>query len=66
MLLMNPRGEDGRQRPIALTAAGRTFFDQLDGHVHDHVSSNLAHLDGAGRVKLIEALATVEQLLSHD
>ena len=57
------RGEDARQRPIALTRAGREFFEALDRQTHDHVSASIARLDGADRVALIEALAAVTRLL---
>jgi DNA-binding MarR family transcriptional regulator len=58
------RGEDARQRPIALTEAGRTFFDSLDRRTYDHVSASIGHLDAGERRALVEALSAVTQLLS--
>lgn len=57
------RGEDARQRPIALTRDGRRFFDGLDRRTHDHAAASIAHLGAEERQTLIEALATVTRLL---
>ena len=59
------RGKDARQRPIALTAAGREFFDGLDKQTHDHVRASIDHLEAAERDALVEALATVTRLLGR-
>jgi DNA-binding MarR family transcriptional regulator len=57
------RGEDARQRPIALTKEGRVFFEALDRRTHDHVSDSIAHLTKTEGSLLVEALATVTRLL---
>lgn len=58
------RGADARQRPIDLTGAGRIFFEDLDGHVHDRASASIAHLEEGDREALVEALSSVQELLS--
>lgn len=60
------RGEDARQRPIALTQKGKRFFDALDRKTHDHASASIAHLDAGEQQELVDALATVTRLLSDD
>ena len=57
------RGEDARQRPIALTAAGHNFFETLDKRTHDHVADSIGGLDSRERVALVEALGAVTRLL---
>lgn len=57
------RGEDARQRPIALTKEGRAFFEALDRRTHDHACASIAHLGRHEEALLVEALATVTRLL---
>jgi DNA-binding MarR family transcriptional regulator len=59
------RGEDARQRPIALTEEGRAFFEALDRRTHDYASASIAHLDRREETLLVEALATVTRLLGR-
>ena len=57
--------EDGRQTHLALTPAGREAFAPLDRGSHDEVAAMLAPLNEGAQAQLIEAMATVEQLLGE-
>lgn len=59
------RGDDGRQRPIALTAEGRAAFADLDRRQRETVSAQLAPLGDVDRRRLIAALGTTRALLDH-
>jgi DNA-binding MarR family transcriptional regulator/GNAT superfamily N-acetyltransferase len=63
-LLARTRSEtDGRQSHLTLTPAGRDAFAPLDRGSHDEVGAMLAPLSEAAQARLIDAMATVEQLL---
>jgi DNA-binding MarR family transcriptional regulator/GNAT superfamily N-acetyltransferase len=65
-LIARTRSEkDGRQSLLALTPAGRAAFAPLDRGSHDEVGAMLAPLGAGAQVRLIEAMATVEQLLGE-
>jgi DNA-binding MarR family transcriptional regulator/GNAT superfamily N-acetyltransferase len=55
--------DDGRESHLALTPAGGEAFAPLDRGSHDEVAALLAPLSEGAQVRLIEAMATVEQLL---
>jgi DNA-binding MarR family transcriptional regulator len=55
---------DGRRLLITLTEHGRTTFAPYDRASAEEVGDVLARIDGPGRQRLVEAMATVEQLLS--
>jgi len=57
------RGRDARQRPIALTTAGRAAFDALDARTRAAVEEQLAGLDAIGHRDLSAALDHVRALL---
>jgi DNA-binding MarR family transcriptional regulator/N-acetylglutamate synthase-like GNAT family acetyltransferase len=57
------RGEDGRQRPITLTDAGRAVFDDLDGRQRAAVAARLERLAPAQQDELARALGEAEALL---
>jgi len=57
--------DDGRESHLALTPAGRTAFAPLDRGSHDEVAALLAPLSEGAQARLIEAMATVEQLLGE-
>jgi DNA-binding MarR family transcriptional regulator/N-acetylglutamate synthase-like GNAT family acetyltransferase len=57
------RGEDGRQRPIVLTTAGRAKFAAMDEATRSQVVERLGMLSEADREMLVQALAAVEALL---
>ncbi|QUD86779.1 bifunctional helix-turn-helix transcriptional regulator/GNAT family N-acetyltransferase [Phenylobacterium montanum] len=58
------RGEgDARQRPIALTAAGRTVFDDMDARQCAEVAATLDRLGPAQQGELVAALACAKALL---
>ena len=57
--------DDGRESHLALTPAGRAAFAPLDRGSHDEVDALLAPLSEGAQVRLIEAMATVEQLLGE-
>jgi DNA-binding MarR family transcriptional regulator/GNAT superfamily N-acetyltransferase len=54
---------DGRESHLALTPAGREAFAPLDRGSHDEVAAMLAPLSEGAQARLVEAMATVEQLL---
>jgi DNA-binding MarR family transcriptional regulator/N-acetylglutamate synthase-like GNAT family acetyltransferase len=58
------RGPDARQRPIALTPAGRTAFDALDAATRDHTERALAPLGETGRAALAASLDTARALIT--
>lgn len=62
-LISRSRGQDGRQRPIALTPLGRERLDRLDTDVRRHVADSIAHLSGDEQQRLREAAATMARLL---
>ena len=57
--------DDGRQRLINLTAEGQKAFSLLDNRSSDEVSEMLSELSEGDRVRLIEAMHTVEGILDH-
>jgi len=64
--LARTRSQDaGRESHLALTPAGRTAFAPLDRGSHDEVAALLAPLSEGAQARLIEAMATVEQLLGE-
>ncbi|CAN5394070.1 helix-turn-helix domain-containing GNAT family N-acetyltransferase [soil metagenome] len=60
------RGDDARQRPIALTDAGRTLLADLDARQLDVLEARLAPLGAADRRVLVGALDTARGLLSGE
>ena len=58
------RGEDGRRRPISLTAAGRGAFAALDRRTREEVTGRIEKLDDGDRATLVAALGAVSGLLS--
>lgn len=57
------RGEDARQRPIAITPQGRALFDALDARTRTEIVERLAPLGSMDREALVAALRTVQALL---
>lgn len=57
--------EDGRQRLLSLTTAGQKAFSLLDSRSNDEVSEMLSELSESDRVRLIEAMHTIEGILDH-
>jgi DNA-binding MarR family transcriptional regulator/predicted GNAT family N-acyltransferase len=57
--------EDGRQRLLNLTPAGQKAFALLDSRANDEVSELLSELSESDRVRLIEAMHTIEGILAH-
>jgi len=60
------RGDDARQRPIHMTADGRSVFAALDDRTRSDVVAQLAPLGAAGRRALVSALGTVRVLLGDE
>jgi DNA-binding MarR family transcriptional regulator/GNAT superfamily N-acetyltransferase len=60
------RGPDARQRPIALTTAGRPVFEALDAATHADAARKLAPLGTAGRATLAQALDTARALVAGE
>lgn len=57
-------GEDGRRRPLTLTEKGRKTFAPFDRRSSEEVGALLAALEPPSRRRLIEAMRTIERLLS--
>jgi DNA-binding MarR family transcriptional regulator/GNAT superfamily N-acetyltransferase len=57
--------DDGRETHLSLTPAGRAAFAPLDRGSHAEVAAMLARLGEGAQARLIEAMATVEQLLGE-
>lgn len=58
--------EDGRQRPLRLTQAGRRIFEGLDRESGKQISTMIAAL-GPGQVgELVDSMQTVRRLLQAD
>ena len=55
---------DGRQSVLSLTPKGQAAFERIDTASHREVRALLDHLTSADKRRLVEALATVETLLS--
>ncbi len=55
---------DGRQRQLLLTAAGRRAFAPLDRRAHDEIAQMLRKLPASDQKRLIEAMHSIESLLS--
>jgi DNA-binding MarR family transcriptional regulator/GNAT superfamily N-acetyltransferase len=63
-LLARTRSQsDGRESHLTLTPAGREAFAPLDRGSHDEVAAMLGPLSEGAQARLVEAMATVEQLL---
>jgi DNA-binding MarR family transcriptional regulator/predicted GNAT family acetyltransferase len=56
---------DGRQRLINLTSAGQKAFSLLDSRSKEEVSEMLSELSESDRVRLVEAMGTIEAILDH-
>jgi DNA-binding MarR family transcriptional regulator/GNAT superfamily N-acetyltransferase len=54
---------DGRETHLTLTPAGREAFAPLDRGSHDEIAAMLGPLSARAQARLVEAMATVEQLL---
>lgn len=57
------RGEDGRRRPISLTAKGRAAFDAIDARTRAAVAGRIEGLGAADRETLVGALDAARRLL---
>ena len=57
--------DDGRQRLINLTGQGQAAFALLDSRSSDEVAEMLAELSDGNRLRLIEAMHTIETILDH-
>lgn len=60
-----PSDSDGRQRLINLTAEGREAFSLLDNRSNDEISEMLDELSESDRIRLIDAMQTIEGILGH-
>jgi DNA-binding MarR family transcriptional regulator/predicted GNAT family N-acyltransferase len=64
LVIVEPDPDDQRARLIRLTDAGRTEHDLLDRESDRLAASLLAPLDSERRQRLLDAMATVERLLT--
>lgn len=55
---------DGRRRSLALTAAGRRAFDELDRRSRDEIGAILAPLAPEAEKRLLGSMAAIEQVLA--
>jgi DNA-binding MarR family transcriptional regulator/GNAT superfamily N-acetyltransferase len=62
---VTPSPSDRRVRVARLTAAGEAERELLDARSDELAASMLAPLDAAARQRLLDAMSTVERLLSH-
>lgn len=58
-----PSPEDGRQSPLALTAAGRKAFAPVEKATCEQIAALIAPLPAPERERLVKAMATVQRLL---
>jgi DNA-binding MarR family transcriptional regulator/predicted N-acetyltransferase YhbS len=56
---------DGRQRLLSLTIEGQKAFSLLNNRSNDEVSEILSELSDTDRIRLIEAVHTIEGILDH-
>lgn len=57
--------DDGRQRLLSLTAEGQKAFALLDSRSSDEVAEMLSQLSESERIRLAEAMRTIEAILDH-
>ena len=60
-----PAKHDGRINELSLTATGRTAQAELERRSHDEVGNLLASLDDIQRAAVVNAMATIEQMLEQ-
>ena len=60
-----PSPGDARRSLLLLSAKGRKSFSTLDARSRDEVSDMLAKLSPSEQARLVEAMTTVEKLLTH-
>jgi DNA-binding MarR family transcriptional regulator/ribosomal protein S18 acetylase RimI-like enzyme len=65
LIIRKPLPTDRRQFQLGLTAKGRQAFAKLDRSSQDEVAEMLAILPDGDRQRLIQAMATIERLLSN-
>jgi DNA-binding MarR family transcriptional regulator/N-acetylglutamate synthase-like GNAT family acetyltransferase len=56
---------DGRQRLLSLTIEGQKAFSLLNNRSNDEVSEMLSELSDSDRIRLVEAMHTIEGILDH-
>lgn len=59
----SPSSADGRALDLALTAAGRVAYDELDRRSRDQIGALLAPLSAAQRDELVEAMTVTTNLV---
>lgn len=64
LLRVQRSGQDARQKPLSLTAAGRRACAALDQHAQTHAQALLAPLAGLQQQELLYAVHRVQQLLT--
>ena len=57
--------DDGRQRLISLTSEGQKAFSLLNNRSSEEVSEMLSELSESNRVRLVDAMHTIEGILDH-
>ncbi|MCH4024693.1 MAG: GNAT family N-acetyltransferase [Acetobacter sp.] len=57
--------EDGRSRPMKLTAKGRIVFENVDQRQHDVIEATLLQLNETEQQTLAQALTSVRRLLTR-
>jgi DNA-binding MarR family transcriptional regulator/N-acetylglutamate synthase-like GNAT family acetyltransferase len=64
LVVRKPLPSDGRQHGLRLTAKGRAAFKTLDDRSRDDVAGMLMPLASGSRLRLIEAMKTIEWVLA--
>jgi DNA-binding MarR family transcriptional regulator/predicted GNAT family acetyltransferase len=64
LLARQRSASDGRERRLALTTAGRRAFTPLDSRSNTEVGVMLAAIPDSGQRRLVDAMRTVERLLT--
>jgi DNA-binding MarR family transcriptional regulator/N-acetylglutamate synthase-like GNAT family acetyltransferase len=65
-ILRETSDADGRQSIVILTKRGHKELAGLNDRSNDHVRTMLQSLPSAGQRRLVEAMTTIEELLSED
>jgi len=58
-----PSATDGRSKSLQLTEHGREVYEPLDRSSREEVGDMLSHLDDADQVRLLDAMATIRELI---
>jgi DNA-binding MarR family transcriptional regulator/GNAT superfamily N-acetyltransferase len=66
LIARKPSGTDARQSHLSLTARGRQVFAPLEAKSQAHATAMLSKLSGQDQKRLVDAMHTIERLLSAE